>query len=110
VSCERFVVTTELDRSNFDSRAQARGLVRRVGAELRRLERLDDRLSGTGLRRIRGGSGMVEATVVVAASSEHAAVQLGVAVLRTGIHAAGGSTAGWNQVLADNELAALIAR
>jgi hypothetical protein len=104
VSNDRFVVTTELDTSSFQSRREVRALLRDVTIELRRLEQVDGRLSQPRLRRSRRERCVVSVSLTVESHSHHDAADRGIVALRTCIHAAGGSTAGWNGLDAQSSL------
>ncbi len=95
---ERYEVVCELDLTRFDDPRVARRTARRAHAELRRLARRDRRVRSTRLRR--GGRERAEISVVVAAVSTNDALRHCGAMLRTAVHAVGGHTPGWDQLVA----------
>jgi len=90
-------VSAELDLSGFDTPRVARSRLRAVMAEVQRLRRADGRLVSARLLGRRDGQSS-ELRLTVAASSERQAFDLGSSMVRSAIHAAGDSTAGWDRI------------
>ena len=92
----RFEVVCELDLGRFDDARLGQRTARRAHAELRRLARRDWRIDST--RRRRNGRHSVEISVTVAAVTSNDALDHCQALLRTAVHATGGSTQGWEHL------------
>ncbi|MDQ2677314.1 MAG: hypothetical protein M3Y51_01120 [Actinomycetota bacterium] len=89
----RYEVVCELDLANFDDVRVGHRTAKRAHTELRRLARRDGRIASTRFRR--AGRSSVEISVTVAASTSDDAFDHCHAMLRTAVHATGGSTHGW---------------
>ncbi len=96
MTAARFDVVCELDLGHFDDLRLGHRTARRAHAELRRLARRDWRIDST--RRRRSGRRSVEISVTVAAATPNDALDHCQALLRTAVHATGGSTHGWEQL------------
>lgn len=92
-----YEVAAVLSVAMFDDRRDAMRLVRRVVVEARRLRSLDERLARVVVRRRRRQS-TVELSVELRASWAAGAFDFGRAVMREAVHAAGGATAGWEEL------------
>lgn len=92
-----FVVTTQLGVERFDDRRRARTQLAAVVAEVKRMRSTDSRVRSVALRRERG-SGSYRLDLGVVAPSAWQAFEIGGAVVRAAIHAAGGSTADWASI------------
>lgn len=97
MSDSTFEVAAVLSIANFDDRRVAMRLVRRVVAEARTLRSLDQRIRRVVFR-TRRRAATVELSVVLRATSPSEAFDLGRAVLRAAVHAAGGDTVGWERL------------
>ncbi len=94
---QQYSVQTDLSFAEFDEPKSALALVREVMAEVGRLERLDRRLCRSRMR-VRRRDKLVEIVLVVTAGSWTEAYDIGMATLRSSLHAAGGSSASWSRV------------
>ena len=92
----RYEVVCELDLANFDDARVGQRTARRAHAELRRLARRDRRIDSTRLRRT--GRQAAEISVTVAAVSAKDALFHCHGLLRTAVHATGGSTRCWEHL------------
>lgn len=98
MTAARYEVVCELDLGHFDDPRLGHRTAKRAHAELRRLARRDWRIDSTRLRR--NGRRSVEISVTVAAVKPNDALDHCQAVLRTAVHATGGSTHGWEHLCA----------
>ncbi len=98
MTAARYQVVCELDLDHFDDARLGHRTAKRAHTELRRLARRDWRIDSTRLRR--HGRRSVEISVTVAAMTSNDALDHCQALLRTAVHATGGSTQGWEQLCA----------
>jgi hypothetical protein len=91
-----YAVVCDLGVQHFDSPRAGIAMARAAYGEMRRLGTTDERVRSTRWRR--SGRQTVQLTITVRAPDEHRAFELAGGLLRTGIHAVGGSTAGWEQL------------
>lgn len=91
-----YAVVCDLGVQHFDSRREGIAMARAAYGEMRRLGTTDERVRSTRWRR--SSRQTVQLTITVRAHDAHRALELAGGLLRTGIHAVGGSTAGWEQL------------
>ncbi|MFN8050098.1 MAG: hypothetical protein U0Q22_01530 [Acidimicrobiales bacterium] len=89
----------DMSLRNFDDPRVGRALVKRVMTEIARLGEADDRILNSRLRMRRRRSLAVELSLVVSADSSWEAFDYGASVLRASIHAAGGTSVGWERIV-----------
>jgi hypothetical protein len=92
----RYSVACALDLQYFDDPRVGYRTARQAHAELRRLGKLDDAVRAT--RRRRTDELTVELSVTVDAATASEAFARCSSMLRSAVHATGGSTAGWDQL------------
>jgi hypothetical protein len=91
-----YAVVCDLGVQHFDSTRVGVAVARAAYGEIRRLGSTDERVRSTRWRR--SSRQTVQLTITVRASDAHRAFEVAGGLLRTGIHAVGGSTAGWEQL------------
>jgi hypothetical protein len=96
VSAASYLVACDFSLEHFEHPRAGVAVAREVHAEARRLGRADDRVRTTRLRRT--ATTVVTISVELTAPTPWAAFDLGAAILRTAVHASGGTTAGWEQL------------
>lgn len=89
-------VVCDLDIDQFEQRRDGRAAARAAISEIRRLRRCDERIRSVRHQRV--GRGCVRVSIELNARSPHEAADVGHAIVRTGVHAAGGATTGWGQI------------
>ncbi len=99
MATSRYEVVCELDLGSFDDARVGHRTAKRAHAELRRLARRDGRIDSTRFRR--NGRRSVEISLTVAATTSHDAFDHCHAMLRTAVHATGGSTRGWDHLCSE---------
>ena len=88
----------DLGLENFDTTRVGYASAKAAFAEVRHLGRLDPQVRSTRLRRPEPLT--VQITITVHASSAREAAELATTILRSAVHATGGNTAGWNELMA----------
>lgn len=91
-----YAVVCDLGVQHFDSPRAGIAMARAAYGEMRRLGTTDERVRSTRWRR--SSRETVQLTITVRAHDAHRAFEVAGGLLRTGIHAVGGSTAGWEQL------------
>ncbi len=91
-----YAVVCDLGVQHFDSPRAGIAMARAAYGEMRRLGTTDERVRSTRWRR--SSRQTVQLTITVRAHDAHRAFEVAGGLLRTGIHAVGGSTAGWEQL------------
>ena len=99
MGAQQFAIVADVSLRLFDDPAVGRRLVRQVIEELTGLGRADGRITRIKATSHRGRPLSVDLGFVVSADSAIEAFDLGSAVLRTAIHAAGGATVGWERLV-----------
>lgn len=89
-------VVCDLDIDQFDQRREGRAAARAAISEIRRLRHGDERIRSVRHQRV--GRSCVRVSIELAARSPHEAADVGHAIVRTGVHAAGGATTGWGRI------------
>ena len=95
-STSDYAVVCDLGVQQFDSPRAGFAMARAAYGEMRRLGSADDRVRSTRWRR--AGRQAVQLTITVRAPDARRAFEVAGGLLRTGIHAAGGGTVGWEQL------------
>ncbi len=88
-----YAVVCDLGVQHFDSPRTGVAMARAAYGEMRRLGVADERVRSTRWRR--SARHTVELTITVRVTDARQAFEVAGGLLRTGIHAVGGSTAGW---------------
>lgn len=95
-STSDYAVVCDLGVQHFDSPRAGIAMARAAYGEMRRLGTADERVRSTRWRR--AGRRTVQLTITVRATDAHRAFEVAGGLLRTGIHAVGGSTTGWERL------------
>lgn len=96
MSLGSYAVVFELGLQAFDDPRAARRAAGDAVAELRSLAKADQRVRATRIRR--RGSGVVEVSIVVEATTWRAAFELSRTLLHRAVHGTGVAAAGWDDL------------
>ena len=91
-----YLVVCDLSLQNFDDRRAGYAAAKGAYAEVRRLGRLDQRIRSTRMRR--NEPLVVQIAITVEATTPREAFDHCGTILRSALHAIGGSTAGWERL------------
>jgi hypothetical protein len=91
-----YAVVCDLGVQHFDSPRAGVAMARAAYGEMRRLGTIDERVRSTRWRRATRET--IQLTITVRATDARGAFEVASGLLRTGIHAVGGSTSGWEQL------------